>query len=102
MRLSVTGRQTVVSATIRQTIERKVRRLDRLLNDSAISAQCVLARERGQAICELSLHARGDHVLHGVGRHTRMDTAVAAAADKVALQARKLKDRWKTRRKIGG
>lgn len=102
MQLTVTGRHLVVSDAVRQQIERKLERIHRLLNDSAVSAQCVIARERNQAVCELTLHARGDHTLVGVGRHARMPGAIAAAVDKVAQQAQKLAGRWKSRRKAGG
>lgn len=99
MKLTVTGRHVTVSQTTRQTLERKLRRVDRLLQERAISAQCIIAREREAYVCELTLHARGDHMLHGVGKHPRLPGALADAVDKVALQAQKLTDRWKTRRK---
>ncbi len=101
MKLLVTGRQVTVTDAIRQDIDRKISRLARVLNDSAVSAQCVVARERGRFVAELTVHARGDHMLHGVGRHTVLGTAVGTAVDKVAQQAAKLADRWKTRRKTG-
>jgi ribosomal subunit interface protein len=101
MKLTVTGRQVVVSQTTRQTLDRKLRRLDRVLQERAISAQCVLARQREAYICELTVHVRGDHVLHGVGRQPKIPAALAEATDKVALQAQKLIDRWKTRHKNG-
>lgn len=99
MKLSVTGRHVTVSDAVREAISRKVRRLDRVLNDSAVSAQCVVARERQQFICELTVHARGDHMLHAVGRHQRLPTAVVSAVEKVGQQAHRLSDRWKTRRR---
>ncbi len=101
MKLTVTGRHVVVSQTTRQTLDRKMRRLDRLLQERLVSGQCVLDRQREQYICELTLHVRGDHILHGLGRDPRLPGAVAQATDKVALQAQKLTDRWKTRRKDG-
>ena len=101
MKLNVTGRHVTVSQTTRQTLDRKLRRIDRVLQERAISAQCILARERADHICELTVHARGDHLLHAVGRHARLPGALADAVDKVTLQAQKLSDRWKTRRKIG-
>ena len=101
MRLTVTGRHVAIALATRQDISRKLHRLERVLNDSAVSAQCVIARERASHVCELTVHARGDHVLHGVGRHARLPAAVGAAADKVGRQAKRLVDRWKTRRKVG-
>src|SRR4029453_13478704 len=59
MKLFVTGRHLVVSATTRQTLTRKLRRLERLMQAHAISAQCILARERGAYVCELTSHPRG-------------------------------------------
>ena len=99
MTLTVTGRHLTVSEATRADIARKLQRLHRLLNDSAVSAQCVLARERQVFVCELTLHARGDHMLHGVGRHARMPAAITSAVEKVSQQAHKLSDRWKTRRR---
>ena len=101
MKLFVTGRQVTVTDAIRQEIDKRHARLARVLNDSAVSAQYIVARERGRFVAELTVHARGDHMLHGVGRHTVLGTAVGAAVDKVAQQAAKLADRWKTRRKDG-
>jgi putative sigma-54 modulation protein len=99
LKLTVTGRHVAVSDAVREAISRKVRRLDRVLNDSAVSAQCVVARERQLFVCELTVHARGDHMLHAVGRHHRLPSAVVAAVEKVGQQAHRLSDRWKTRRR---
>jgi putative sigma-54 modulation protein len=104
MQLSVTGRHLAVTDSIRQDITRKLGRLERLLGDSAVSAQVVVSRTAQTAVCEITVHARGDHMLHGISRHARMTTAVSGAVEKVAGQARRLKDRWKTRRRnaVGG
>src|SRR5688572_24493682 len=99
MQLFVTGRHLVVSDAIRQQIERKLAKLERLLQDSAVSAQCVLTQERRYIVCELTVRARGDHSLVGIGKGVRMAAAVAAAVEKVAQQAQRLTDRWKTRRR---
>ena len=101
MRLSVTGRHLTLADTARQQIEQRLRRLERLLDDSAISAQCVVSHERQMYICDLTVHARGDHMLHGLGRGSRLPVAAAAAIAKVEQQAHKLKDRWKKRRRAG-
>jgi ribosomal subunit interface protein len=99
MTLTVTGKQVNITASTREQIARKLRRIGRRLNDSIVSVQCVLTVERQQAVCEMTLHARGDHMLHGIGRHTAMRGAIAAAFVKVEHQAQKLADKWKTRRK---
>lgn len=101
MQLTVTGRHVDVSDATRQLIERKLARIGRLLNDSAVSAQCVIGRERSQAVCELTVHARGDHMLVGIGKSARLPTAIGAAAEKVLQQAQKLTGKWKARRRAG-
>jgi len=101
LKLTVTGRHLAIAETNRQLIRRKLRRLERVLNDSAVSAQCTVARERALHVCEVTLHARGDHVLHGVARHAQVPAAISAAMEKVGQQAERLVDRWKTRRKVG-
>jgi putative sigma-54 modulation protein len=101
MTLTVTGRHVAVTDEHRGEIGRKLERLQRVLNDAALSAQVIVAQERSIVVCELTLHARGGHVLHGVGRHGSLARAAAAAVEKVEPQAKKLADRWKTRRKVG-
>lgn len=99
MTLTVTGRQLAVTDAIRQDIDKRFRRLERLLNDSAVSGQCVLLKEKRGFACEITVHARGDHVLHAMGRHGQLTAAVGAAVEKIGQQAHKLADRWKSRRK---
>ena len=99
MKFTVTGRHLAVTAPIREDIDKRFRKLERMLNDSAVSGQCVLSRERRGFACEIRVHARGDNTLAAVGRHADLQAAVAAAADKIAQQAHKLADRWKRRRK---
>jgi putative sigma-54 modulation protein len=99
MKLTVTGRRVAVTETIRQQIDRKIRRLDRLLNDRAVSAQCVLSEERQRMVCELTVQIAGGRPLHGVGQDARLVTAVGIAVEKVAQQASRLTDRQRTTRR---
>lgn len=99
MKILVTGRHVTVTDAVRASIARKLQRLERLLNSSAVSAQCLIGKEREAFVCELTVHARGDHMLHAVGRDASLATAVGAAVEKAAQQASRLADRWKTRRR---
>ncbi len=101
MTVTVTGRHLEIPATTRQQIEKRIARLHRVLNDHAVSAQCVVTRERLGVACELTVHAKGDHMLVAVGRHARLITAVGEAIEKVSHQAQRLADRWKTRKRDG-
>lgn len=99
MKCIVTGRHVEITPVLRQLINRKVQKLERLLNDSAVSAQVVLGLEKYRRMAELVLHVRGDHVLHGVGEGTTWSAAVGAAAVKVSQQAHTLKGKWDKRRR---
>jgi len=102
MKLTVTGRHVAVTEAIRTDITKKKGRLHRVLNNSAVSGQCVVSRERQSFICELTVHVSGDHMLHAVGRDTRLAVAVSQAVEKVDQQAHKVADRWKTRKRANG
>lgn len=99
MNLIVTGRHLTVSASTRALIDKKLATLDRLLNSNAVSGQCVLSRERDAFVCELTVHARGDHMLVATARDARIAPAVSAAVEKVVHQAKKLIDKWKTKKR---
>jgi putative sigma-54 modulation protein len=102
MRLSLTGRQIDVPPALRQLVTRRLERLERVFNDTLVSAQVVLFKERHTHQAELIVHARGDHTLQAIGGGTTWSVAVGAAADKVAQQAAKLKGKWKTRKRRNG
>lgn len=99
MKSIVTGRHVVVTPRLRQIIEQKLAKLDRLLNDKVVSIQVVLAQERRSRSAEVVLHARGDHVLHGLGEGNAWTQAIGGAVDKVAQQAHTLKGKWDKRRR---
>lgn len=99
MKITVTGRQVELTPADRARIRRGTERLARTLGTAALSAQVVVFRDGAMHVCELTLHARGDNMLHGKGRDKRVPLAVGQATDKVAVQAQKLLDRWKSRRK---
>jgi putative sigma-54 modulation protein len=101
MRVVLSGRNVDVTPALRTLIERKLGKLERTLNDSAVSAQVVLALQRHRHLTEITVHARGDHMLHGVGDGTSWPLSCSLAIEKIGQQAHKLKDRWETRRRRG-
>jgi putative sigma-54 modulation protein len=94
MRLELTGRHITITPAVRRLIEQRLAPMLRLLNDNAVSAQVVLTKEKTRVHAEVTLHARGDHFLHGEATGRDVDTALSAAADKVDRQVRSLKSRW--------
>jgi len=67
MRLELTGRHVDITPALRRLLDTKLSKLERLLNDSAVSAQAVLTREKHRHRADITLHARGETFLHGVG-----------------------------------
>jgi len=99
MRLVLTGRHVEITSTVRTLVDDRIGKLDRTLGDVIVSAQVVLARERYRYVVEMTVHARGDHVLRGVASTGAWDTALTAAVEKVNQQAQKLKGKWQERKR---
>jgi putative sigma-54 modulation protein len=100
MRLDITGRHVEITASLRQLIARRLAKLERLLNDSAISAQVILTTEKYRHGTEIIIHARGDHILRGQGEGTLWTVSVREAAAKIEQQAQKLKGKWGERSRV--
>jgi putative sigma-54 modulation protein len=94
MRLELTGRHVAITPAVRQAVEHSLARMARMLNESIVSVQVVIMRERSRLRVEMTLHARGDHFMHGAATGRDLAAALAAAADKIEHQAQKLKSRW--------
>jgi putative sigma-54 modulation protein len=101
MRLEITGRHIDITPALRQLIERRLAKLERLLNDSAISAQVFLTKEKYRHRTEVVVHARGDHMLRGLGEGSAWPLSVRTATEKIEQQAQTLKGKWKERKRRG-
>jgi ribosome hibernation promoting factor len=101
MRLELTGRHVDITPTLRRLVDTKLARLERLLNDSAVSAQAVLTREKHVRRADITLHARGEKFLHGVGNSPTWEVSIGEAIDKIAQQAQKVKGKWQERKRRG-
>ena len=94
MRLDITGRQVDITPGLRQLIAKRLAKLERLLNDRALSATVTLTKEKYRHRTELIVHAKGDHMLSGNGEGAGWPLSVRQAVEKVEHQAGKLKSRW--------
>ena len=101
MRLELTGRQIDITAGVRRIIETRLAKIERMLNDAAVSAQVVVSREKIGHRADVTLHARGEKFLHGNGKGESLGTAVGVAVDKIVQQARKLKGKYEERKRRG-
>ncbi len=101
MRLELTGRHVEITPTLRRLVDTKLAKLERMLNDSAVSAQAVLTREKYRHRAEITLHARGEKFLHGVGNSAAWETSLSQAIEKITQQAQKVKGKWHERKRHG-
>lgn len=94
MRVDITGRHFEITPGIRQLIGTRLAKLERVLNDRAISATFTLSKEKYRCRTELVVHAKGDHTFSGNGEGNGWPLSVRQAVEKVEHQAEKLKSRW--------
>jgi putative sigma-54 modulation protein len=99
MRVDVTGRHVEITPPLRGLIDNRLAKLERLLNDSVVSAQVILTKEKYRHRTEIVIHARGDHMLRGLGEGNAWPVSVRQAAQKVAQQAQTLKGKWADRKR---
>jgi putative sigma-54 modulation protein len=101
MRIDITGRHVEITPALRQLIEKRLAKLGRLFNDNALSTQVIVSKEKYRHRTELVVHARGDHMLSGVGEGNAWPLSIRQAAEKVEQQASKLKSKWTERKRQG-
>jgi putative sigma-54 modulation protein len=102
MRLDITGRHVEITPAVQQLIAKRLGRLERLLNDAAVSAIITLTKEKYRVRTEIALHTKGDHVLRGNGEGNALPLSVRMATEKLEQQAQKLKGKWDGRKRKGG
>jgi putative sigma-54 modulation protein len=103
VRTDITGRHVDITPPIQQLIDKSLLRIERLLNDRAVSAAVILTKEKYRHRTEIVIHARGDHLLSGNGESNSWPISVRSATTKIEQQARKLKTRWtESKRKRDG
>lgn len=98
MRLELTGRHIDITPGLRRLVERKLGKIERLLNDRAVSAHAVLSREKHRHRAEITLHARGEKFLHGVGDAVSWEPSVGQAIQRITQQAQKIKGKAQSRK----
>jgi putative sigma-54 modulation protein len=101
MRLEFTARHCTIPGTLRALVDERLAHALRPLNDGAVSAQVVVTKEKSRFQAEVTLHARGEHFLHGKAPGRDAQTALNAAIDKVDRQVQKLKGKRTERKRHG-
>ena len=98
MRVDVTGRHVEITTPLRLLIQQRLAKLERVLNDNALSAHVILTKEKYRHRTEMVLHARGDHTLRGLGEGNAWPVSLRQAAQKIEQQAQTLKGKWAERK----
>jgi putative sigma-54 modulation protein len=101
MRVDLTGRHVDISPGLRRLVDRKLQKVQRKVNDAAVSATVVVTKENINNVAELSLHARGERFLHAVAKATSWETAFTDVVAKVLHQVEKMKGVWHERKRRG-
>ncbi len=102
MRLELTGRHVDITPALRRLVDTKLSKLERVLNDRAVSAQAVLTREKHRHRADITLHARGEKFLHGVGDAASWPASLTQAIARLTQQAHRIKGKWQERKRRGG
>jgi putative sigma-54 modulation protein len=99
MRIDITGRHVDVTPALRQLVERRLSRVERLLNDSALSATAILTLEKYRHRTEIIVDVRGDKRLRGLGEGNAWNLSIRQAIEKVEQQVKKVKGKWTERKR---
>ncbi len=99
MRVDITARHMELNASLRQLVTKRLARLDRVLNDAAVSAVVILTQEKYRHRTEIAVHTRGDHQLRGKGEANAWPLSIRDAVERIEQQAATLKGKWDGRRR---
>jgi ribosomal subunit interface protein len=100
MRLQIKGKQVDITPSLQSLAENRLAKIERRLNSALVSAHLMLCREKNRFVAELTVHAKGDHILHGIGSTGAWSTSLTAAVQKVMQQAEKVKGKWEARKRV--
>ena len=101
MRLELTGRHVDITPPLRRLLDTKLSKLERVLNHRAVSAQAVLTREKHRHRADITLHAKGEKFLHGVGDGTSWVASLTQAFARLTQQAQRMKGKFQERKRRG-
>jgi ribosomal subunit interface protein len=101
MRVELTGRHLIISPGLRNLVNRKLMKVQRVLNDAGVSAAVVVFKEKVNNVVEITLHTRGEQFLHAVAKASTWEAAMTDVVAKVMHQTEAVKNRWKERKRRG-
>jgi putative sigma-54 modulation protein len=99
MRLLLKGKNLEITPALTRLVDARLAKLERRFGDALVSVHVVLSEEKNRFLVELTVHARQDHILHGIGATGAWGTSLTAAIQKVLQQADKVKGKWQARKR---
>jgi putative sigma-54 modulation protein len=99
MRLVLRGHHVDITPALRRLVGAELAKLERVLNNSAVSAQAILTLEKYRHRADITLHARGEKFLHGVATTDNWAESVTRAVTQIAQQAQKVKNKHQDRKR---
>lgn len=97
MNVEITGRHIDITPAIRDFTSDKLQKLERCI-DEIMEAHVILSVQKHRHTAEIVIKAR-NRTLTGNDETGDMYASIGNAVDKIEKQARRLKDKWTTRRK---
>jgi putative sigma-54 modulation protein len=99
MRLVLRGHHVAITPALRRLVGAELAKLERVLNNSAVSAQAILTLEKYRHRADITLHTRGEKFLHGVATTDNWAESVTRALTQIAQQAQKIKSKLHDRKR---
>jgi putative sigma-54 modulation protein len=99
MRLALTGRHVEITPGIRRLVAKKMARIDRVVNDKAVSGQVEIWEEKFRKVAEIHVHVRGGHMLKSKAVATTWDEAISEGVDRLIQQGQRIKGKWQERKR---
>jgi putative sigma-54 modulation protein len=99
MRLVLRGHHVDITPSLRRLVGAELAKLERVLNNSAVSAQAILTLEKYRHRADITLHMRGEKFLHGVATTDNWTESVTRALAQISQQAQKIKSKLHDRKR---
>jgi len=98
MEFEFTGRHTDITPAIERLARKELGKLDKMLDSAPMRAHVTVSSEKHRKRTEIVVYWR-DSVFTAVGENTDVGQSVTAAAQRVAKQAQRLKEKFTTRKR---
>ena len=99
MRLVLRGHHVDITPALRRLVLAELTKLERVLNNRAVSAQAILTLEKSRHRADITLHTRGERFLHGVATTDNWSESVTQAITQIAQQAQTVKSKLQDRKR---